>query len=78
VLAGTWIVLLAVGAAVGAGGLVAMGAVGAAIPLWFLANYTIDTALALMMRTFIVRHRVATMATLFGIFDKPPVDANVE
>ena len=68
VLAATWIILLALGASAGFGGLVAMGAVGAAIPLWFLANYTIDTALAPMMRTFIVRNRVATMATLFGIF----------
>ncbi|MGB3735365.1 MAG: acyltransferase family protein, partial [Ilumatobacter sp.] len=68
VLAATWLALLAAGAVVGMGGLVAMGAVGAAIPLWFLANYTIDTALAPMMRTFIVRNRVATMATLFGIF----------
>ena len=68
VLAATWIVLLAAGAVAGFGGLVAMGAVGAAIPLWFLANYTIDTALAPMMRTFILRNRVATMSALFGIF----------
>ena len=52
VLAGTWLALL-VGALVvdatfgfGAGPLVLAGAVGAAIPLWFLANYTIDTAIA--------------------------------
>ena len=68
VLAATWLALLAVGVSVGAGGLVAMGAVGAAIPLWFLANYTIDTALAPMMRTFILRNRIATMSTLFGVF----------
>lgn len=67
-LAGTWVILIALGAAAGFGGLIAMGAVGAAIPLWFLANYTIDTALAPMMRTFIVRNRVATMSVLFGIF----------
>jgi hypothetical protein len=46
VLSGTWLILLAGGTALGAGGLVAAGAVGAAIPLWLLANYTIDTALA--------------------------------
>ncbi|MBV9953583.1 MAG: acyltransferase, partial [Acidimicrobiia bacterium] len=45
-LAGFWLLALAVGAAVGGFGIVALGAVGAAIPLWFLANYTIDTALA--------------------------------
>ncbi len=68
VLGAVWIALLAVGAAAGFGGLVGMGAVGAAIPLWFVANYTIDTALAPMMRTFIVRNRVATMSALFAVF----------
>ena len=46
VLAGTWLGVLVLGTAVGLGSLVAAGAVAAAIPLWFLANYTIDTALA--------------------------------
>ena len=45
-LAGVWAVALVAGAAVGGSGVVSMGAIGAAIPLWFLANYTIDTALA--------------------------------
>src|SRR3954454_13444517 len=45
-LAGFWLLALGLGAAVGGVGIVALGAVGAAIPLWFLANYTIDTALA--------------------------------
>lgn len=45
-LAGLWAVTLVVGAAAGGFGVVAVGAAGAAIPLWFLANYTIDTALA--------------------------------
>jgi hypothetical protein len=45
-LAGFWAGALAVGAATGAFGIVALGAAAAAIPLWFLANYTIDTALA--------------------------------
>ncbi|MDE0804705.1 MAG: hypothetical protein OSA99_15455 [Acidimicrobiales bacterium] len=46
VLAGFWAVALVVGGVVGGFGIVAAGAVGAAIPLWFLANYTIDTAIA--------------------------------
>jgi hypothetical protein len=45
-LAGLWAVVLVLGAAAGEFGVVALGAVAAAIPLWFLANYTIDTALA--------------------------------
>ncbi len=68
VLAATWLVLVAFGAALGAGGLVATGAVGAAIPLGFLANYTIDTALAPTMLTALRRNRTATMATLFVTF----------
>ncbi|MFT5203597.1 MAG: hypothetical protein ACI9C1_002997, partial [Candidatus Aldehydirespiratoraceae bacterium] len=46
VLGGTWLGLIAVGSVLGFGGVVAAGAVAAAIPLWFLANYTIDTAIA--------------------------------
>jgi hypothetical protein len=45
-LAVCWAVALATGAALGRFEVVAMGAIGAAIPLWFLANYTIDLALA--------------------------------
>lgn len=68
VLAVTWLLLVAVGTAIGFGGLVAAGAVGAAIPLWFLANYTIDTALAPTMRNAIRIHRGRTMAMLVGAF----------
>jgi peptidoglycan/LPS O-acetylase OafA/YrhL len=68
VLAVVWLGLVAAGAAVGAGGLVATGAVGAAIPLWFLANYTIDTALAPMMFTALRANRRRTMGTLVGLF----------
>ena len=46
VLAGTWVVLLGAGSLFGIGGLIGVGAVAAAIPLWFLSNYTIDTAIA--------------------------------
>ena len=45
-LATLWLILVAAGYAVGLGGMVAAGATAAAIPLWFLSNYTIDTALA--------------------------------
>ncbi len=46
ILAGTWVAILAIATAVGVGHLAAAGALAAAIPLWFLANYTIDTAIA--------------------------------
>ncbi len=46
VLASTWLAILGVAYAAGVGHLAAAGAVAAAIPLWFLANYTIDTAIA--------------------------------
>ncbi|NNC81664.1 MAG: acyltransferase [Acidimicrobiales bacterium] len=45
-LAAAWLVAIILGAAAGQAGLVIAGASAAAIPLWFLANYTIDTALA--------------------------------
>jgi hypothetical protein len=67
-LAGLWAVVLVLGALAGGSGVVAVGATGAAIPLWFLANYTIDTALApFTFRWF--RSRPATLAgVLVGIF----------
>ena len=46
VLAYVWIVVLGLGTAVGVRELAFIGAAAAAIPLWFLANYTIDTAIA--------------------------------
>lgn len=45
-LAAFWAAALLLGGVAGRFGIVSAGAVGAAIPLWFLANYTIDTALA--------------------------------
>jgi hypothetical protein len=45
-LAGLWAVAMVLGALAGGFGVLALGAAAAAIPLWFLANYTIDTALA--------------------------------
>ena len=46
VLAATWLATIGIGFALGVGNLVAIGAVAAAIPLWFLSNYAIDTAVA--------------------------------
>ena len=52
VLATTWLALLALGyttdavSGFGVTPFIAAGAVGAAVPLWFLSNYTIDTAIA--------------------------------
>ncbi len=46
ILAGAWVGILTIASAAGVGHLAAAGAVAAAIPLWFLANYTIDTAIA--------------------------------
>ncbi|MEL6893188.1 MAG: acyltransferase, partial [Actinomycetota bacterium] len=68
VLAATWLVALVVATVLGAGGLAAAGMVGAAIPLWFLANYTIDTALAPTVSTALERSRTQTVAALVGIF----------
>ncbi len=45
-LATTWAVLIVAGYTTGMGAIIAAGATAAAIPLWFLSNYTIDTALA--------------------------------
>ena len=46
VLAATWAGLLVLGLATGTAPTIALGATAAAIPLWFLANYTVDTAIA--------------------------------
>ena len=45
-LAAFWAVALCLAGPLGGFGVASMGAAGAAIPLWFLANYAIDTALA--------------------------------
>lgn len=71
-LAATWAVLLLVGAAFGGAGLVTKGAVAAAIPLWFLANYVLDTAVAPYTFRAFRRHRVAfpaAMVTVFGLVE---------
>ncbi len=45
-LAGTWLVIIAGGAAAGQLEIAGLALQAGAVPLWFLANYTIDTALA--------------------------------
>ena len=67
-LATTWAVLLAGGYAVGQGELIAVGAIAAAIPLWFLANYTIDTAIAPYVLPAFRRHPVALPAAGVTLF----------
>ena len=65
VLGATWLVVLALGAAAGQLELAAVALHGAAIPLWFLANYTIDTALApFVLPAF--RKNPARFAALIG------------
>jgi hypothetical protein len=69
-LAAFWAVALVLGTAFGGFGFVAVAAAAAAIPLWFLANYTIDTALApFTFRWFRARpgQLVAVLTVLFGI-----------
>ena len=46
VLAGTWLVLITIAAVAGQLSIAGLALQAAAVPLWFLANYTIDTALA--------------------------------
>lgn len=70
VLAGFWAACLVVAGTMGGFGLVAFGAAAAAIPLWFLANYTIDTALApFTFRWFRARPGlvVGALATVFAL-----------
>ena len=71
-LAATWLILLVAGTLGGVGSIVAAGAVGAAIPLWFLANYTIDTAFApLVLRSLRARRRltVGALLTVFAVVE---------
>ncbi|MEM7340165.1 MAG: acyltransferase [Actinomycetota bacterium] len=67
-LAGTWLVLISLGAAFGQLDLVAAGAFAAAVPLWFLANYTIDTALAPFVLPRLRRRPRMVAATIVGAF----------
>lgn len=67
-LAAFWAVALMLGGAAGGFGIVSAGAVGAAIPLWFLANYTIDTALAPYTFRWFRSHPRRLVGGLIGAF----------
>ncbi|MCU1369259.1 MAG: hypothetical protein JWO77_453 [Ilumatobacteraceae bacterium] len=67
-LAAFWALALAIGAIAGGFGIVALAAAGAAIPLWFLANYTIDTALAPFTFRWFRARPVGFSAVLLGLF----------
>ncbi len=67
-LAGTWLVVIAVATMFGAGPLALTAASAAAIPLWFLANYTIDTALAPFMLPRFRRNPGLVAGGLAGAF----------
>ena len=67
-LAGFWLVALAAGAVTGTGALIGAGAVAAAIPLWFLANYTADIVLAPHVLPWFRRSPVGTAAVGLGLF----------
>ncbi len=68
VLASVWLAAIALGALIGLSGTVNVGAVGAAIPLWFLANYTIDTLLAPVVLRSLRANRRNTLAVLVATF----------
>ncbi|MCP5024886.1 MAG: acyltransferase [Actinomycetia bacterium] len=68
VLAGVWLAILVAGTLVGVGALVGAGAIAAAIPLWFLANYTIDTALAPYLLPRFRHHPARLAVSLLGAF----------
>lgn len=68
VLAAVWAAAIAVGAAVGSFGLVALAAGGAAIPLWFLANYTIDTTIAPLTFRWFRERPLVLVGGLAGAF----------
>ena len=68
VLAYVWIVVLAAGTAAGVRNLAFIGASAAAIPLWFLANYTIDTAIAPVTLPLFRKHPLGFLAVIGGAF----------
>lgn len=68
VLAATWLVILTLGALVGQFSVAVVAAHAAAIPLWFLANYTIDTALAPFVLPRFRKNPAAFAALIAGAF----------
>jgi len=68
VLGGTWLAVVAIASAVGFGNYAMLGLTAAAIPLWFLANYTIDTAIAPYVLPLFRRNPRVFMAVALGLF----------
>lgn len=68
VLAVFWVTTLTIGGVAGQRAIVGAGAVAAAIPLWFLANYTIDIALAPYTYRWFRRSPGQMAAVLAGVF----------
>ena len=67
-LALTWLTVLAVASGLGYGSLMAAGATAAAIPLWFLSNYAIDTAIAPYVLPAFRRAPARVAALTLGLF----------
>lgn len=63
-----WIVLLAIGSVAGVGEMAFLGAAAGAIPLWFLANYTIDTAIAPITLPLFRRNPLLFFVAIGGAF----------
>jgi hypothetical protein len=63
-----WVAVLVAGTVAGQGAIVGAGAVAAAIPLWFLANYTIDIAVAPYTFRWFRRSPVQMTAVLVAVF----------
>ncbi len=63
-----WTVVVAAGSALGVSDLVFLGAAAGAIPLWFLANYTIDTAIAPVTLPIFRRNPLGFFLVIGGAF----------
>lgn len=68
ILAYFWIAIVAAGSAFGKGELMILGAAAGAIPLWFLANYTIDTAIAPVTLPLFRRNPLGFFLAIGGAF----------
>ncbi len=67
-LAGTWLVLYGVGAAIGQAKIAGLAVGIAAIPLWFLANYVADTALSPITLRLYRKHGIKFVGALITLF----------
>jgi hypothetical protein len=67
-LAGTWLTVLVVGQLAGVAKIAGMAAGGAAIPLWFLANYVADTALSPITLRLYREHGIKFVGALIALF----------